>query len=760
MKTFFDPQIIFIYNSNGNITKTLFLTFDEKNLLSSKQFQLYEYYKNNIDIFINDDYEVINNHVLLTLTIGEIRGYIRREILHTELNILVFSLWNNIDYVNKDNSIFNPFDLENQIYEKVSDNILIYKIYNQVAFNSIFCILDEDNILPELCSPGIYKDEIYSFVNSIMTIDKSNLENIEIVVEKLNKIIYNLQWSPSLFYELQNLKSFKKTINETYLYYTYISGDNIILLNDYEELYNRQILVSNDKNEILKINNNTLEIYDIEEYNKIILVYPKFENLIIKQKVTKQNIRIDYNISIGILVLDYNLDFFIEETKKTKNIFLDRSKSINIITSNNHTYFSTYQSPQINLYVYIIKIIICIQILKNKVKYFLIDKKKGNRYFSRYCQGIRNPEIINIKDVDLNNYNNFRNIYYENKNNTGDIFYNQEIQQYVMCKHKNIYNIGFIKELYQGYNICFPCCYKKKKDTTAIFKNCIFQVNLEENITYDPYIHIFKQYRVIVDYFKLSLLLDKIDKIFNPPNSIFYSHKHNNTFKNLNNYLLLNKYNKIELAKKYVIYTTNKENIDFKDFNIIKENLDPCLYFFNNEIYFNPNIINNFYKDETNFVKNFTFYLIIQNKIHVIKSINKETAESKIVLSDIDFNLKKQIIRKYILIYPYNKYENFEKNISTKYLYKFNNISLKKESIGYYIVNVLYKNYFKTIYPINDENINLYKITFLVNLLNISKININLDLDFNIDIHKNILKQIISFLNINFIEKKELIYFK
>lgn len=758
MKTFFDPQIIFIYNSNGNITKTIFLTFDEENLLSSKQFQLYEYYKKNIDIFINDDYEVINNHILLTLTIGEIRGYIRKEILKTDLNILIFSLWNNIDYINKDNSIFNPFDLENQVYEKVSDTVLIYKIYHQVVFNSVFCILDEDNTLPELCSAGVYKDEVYNFVRSIMTIDESNIENIEIMVEKLNKIIYNLQWSPSLFYELQNLKSFKKTINETYLYYTYISGDNIIILNDSEELYNRQISVFNDKLEILKINNSILEIYDIEEYNKILLIYPKFENLIIKQKVTKQNIRVDYNISIGILVLDYNIDFFIEETKKTKNIFLDRSKGINIITSNNHTYFSTYQSPQINLYVYIIKFIIGIQILKNKVSYFLLDKKKGNRYFSRYCQGIRNPEVINIKDVDLNNYNNFRDIYYENKNNTGDIFYNQEIQQYVMCKHKNIYNIGFIKELYQGYNICFPCCYKKKKDNTAIFKNCIFQVNTEENISYDPYIHIFKQYRVIVDYFKLSLLLDKIDKIFNKPNSIFYSNKH--AYKDLNNYLVLNKYNKIEMAKNYIIYTTNKENIDFKNFNIIRENNNPCLYFLNNEIYFNPEIIKDFYKNENNFIKNFTFYLIIQNKIHIIKMINKATMQSKIVLSDIDLNLKKQIIEKYILIYPYNKYANFETNISTKYLYKFNNINLNKESIGYYIVNVLYKNYFKTIYSINDENIDLYKITFLVNLLNISKININLNIDLNIDIQKDLLRKILTFLNSNFVEKKELVNIK
>jgi hypothetical protein len=750
MDKLFDPQIIFIYNAQGNIKKTIFLTYNKENLLKSKQYQIYEYYKNNINIFITDEYEIIQNHILLTLTIGEIKAYIRHQILKTDLKILLFSLWNNIDYINKNESIFNPFDLENQVYEKIPETTLIYKIYNQVAFISIFCVLDEDSISPDLCSEGFYKEEIFNFIDPIMKYHNDNLENLEISIEKKDKIIYNINTQKYLFYDIQNLKFVNKTINEYHNYYSYISGNVLKILKPQENLFDINISIFNDEKEILFINNDILSILDIEEYNKILLMFPGLENIIIKQKVTKQSIKIDYNISLGILVLDYDIDFFIDETKKTKNIFLDRSKSINIITSNNHTYFSTYQTPQINLYVYIIKIIIGIQLLRNKINFLLIDKKKGNRYFSRYCQGIRNPEQIDINTINKDDFIIHENIYYENKKNAGDVFFHNKTQQYVQCKHKNIHNIGFIKELYQGYNICYPCCYKKKKNDNEIFKNCIFNLNIKEKIAYDPYIRIFKQYRVIVDNFKLSLLLDKINILFNSSNIIY-----NERPQNLDKYIYINKYNKIEEAKNYIIYTTNKDNIDFKDIKSIKENYSPCMFFLNNEIYYNQDIIPDYYKDPDTFLKNFKFYLIIQNKLHIIQTINKKYNDSDIIVSDIDINIKKRIIDKYF--FPIFTNYTEDKQVSTKYLYKANNISLYPNTLGFYIVNVLYIKYFDTIFSIDNEDILLYKITFLINLLNISKIDINFNINFNLNSNtKNIILNLLKYLNEDFVEKKEI----
>lgn len=753
MNALFEPQIIFIYNSEGNIKKTIFLTYNEENITKTKQYQIYEYYRKNIDIFITDDYEIINNHILLTLTIGEIKGYIRHQILKTNLKILLFSLWNNIDYINKNGSVFNPFDLENQVYEKVQETIQIYKIYTQIAFNSIFCILDEDSITSELCSEGIYREEIYEFIDPIMRYKNENLENLEITIEKNDKILYNINKYKYLFYGFQILNFVKKTINEKYNFYSYISGDDLKIIKMEEELFNITITVYNTDNEILNIDNNILTVIDLEEYNKIILMFPDLENLIIKQKITKQSIKINYNLSMGILTLDYHVDFFLEETKKTKNIFLDRSKSINIITSNNHTYFSTYQTPQINLYIYIIQIILGIQLLKNKVNFLLIDKKKGNRYFSRYCQGVRNPIDIDIRNINKEDYNNFNNIYYENKKGIGDIFYNNETKQFVQCKHKNIYNIGFIKELYHGYNICYPCCYKKKKNDNVIFRNCIYNSNIIKNISYDPYIHIFKQYRVIVENHKLSFLLDKINDLFNLPNSIL-----NRKLLNEDRCIYINKYNKIEEAKNYIIYTTNKDNIDFKNIKSIKDNFSPCLFFLNNDIYYNQKIVINYYNDPENFLKQFKFYLIIQNKLHIIQTINKNYNESNIIVSDIDIKIKKNILDKYFFTI-YNNYMKLDNNISqTKYLYRINNIDLNKNTLGYYIVNVLYKSYFDTIFSIDKEDIFLYKTTFLINLLNISNLNIDFNMNFNITqkYQKDIILKLLKYLNLNFIEIKEL----
>lgn len=868
----------------------------KEELEKTKEYQLFMFYKKSFsDVFYSDDYEIIKDHILLTLTVGEIRGYIQKKILKTDLKILVFSLWDNIDVYINENTVFNPF-IKNNYFKQTPNETIIYELYKNIFTTCIFCVIDEKNYFnPSLCSNGIYNENISIFTDEILSQDLDEITDINLIYEKNKNLQYNINWTENILYDIKSINFYKKIINEFFYDNYFISGDELILLNNENEIKVLKensitdiVLYDNNINDaFIKINNNEIFINDIEKYTNLIYIFPNIEKIIIKKKIYKEKYKIEFNINIkSKLEIFYENDFFIFETKKTKNIFLDRTKKINIIISKNHILFNGY-NLNFELCVYLTKLIIGYQIVKKQADFVLYNKKAGTRYYSRFCQTIKKPNEVENFNPNDPNYKNINNIYFEHLYGGRDVYYDSDKQKYVSCLNNDLSNISFIQELYQGYNICLPCCYKKKKNKTIVFNKCI-ENNTNENgeeIILEPYIHIFKTHRIIMDQNKIGILNDKIKNLFNKNISFFFYNKKkiekisskkmfsektslkeqkqlenilslkkyfnfdkmktNNIFveqslinenielkqesdideSNLNNeldylnneddlnkddnidlndknnfeilenefkhkkkinssdffellkpfnqYIFVNKNKRILFAKNYIVYMANKDKKIINDLKEIYDEEDIHIYIYEEVFYFNPKILKLYYEDKTLFIEKVKFFLIIKNTIHVLKSINKTNKNENLIIKDIPFKIKKEVIEKYLDVNDlffnktndkitfsnkgyYIENNKIEHSYNTKYLYSSQRIKLNKYTFGYYIVNILYKNFFVNFYFFDEEDETIFKKTFLSNIANILNINIIFDKVYIFETYKEITKDIIKILNPKFINEKEL----
>lgn len=858
-----NPQLLFLFNKRGKIENTYFITFMKK-VEDTKTYDLFKYIqRTNSNFFENYEYEIINDHVLLTLNLSMARGYIQH-MLKIKQKICLFSLWNNIDYSSSNNSVFNPFHLSDD-FERSSENLILYEVYKNIATNTIFCVVKEEDLVNKnLCSDGEYKPIVSSFVNDVVNIDLSDTIDIQLSYETLNKSVYNINWDDSILYYINNIDQKKKCINKYYFSSVFLTGDNLCLLEDiddnkiikdqtYTSLYVYDSTL--DYKKIFFIQNEILHINDLTEFQTITNRIQRIYNLITNEKSFKHNAKIEFeNFTFTDTIdINYEIDFFIEHTVNTRNIFNDKAKKISIITATTHISFPSYDLDY-ELYLYITKIIIGLQISGNKVVFQKVLKKQGERYYSRYCQGRRKPDTLaSIEDVDLNNFTKQNDFFYKTKNEkqSGDVFYNKETNKYLICNEDNLKNIGFINEIYQGYNICLACCYKKDKTNTSIFTKCSTDTseNKVSKIFYEPYLHVFKKYRVIMDPSKIGLLLEKVNDFFNPNVKIIYQFDKKNIkessvneiikflskerksdsksklmagsegyandviynfsspalekytslveerkdskikdyynleisnklkpldLENTEQYLLINKLNKIRLAKNYIVYMATNDLTNIKSVNdfLINDIPKPCLIFSENSVYFKPWLVSEYNFNRKEFLDKVEFYLLIQNKIHILKSITNQTFNDELTVSSISMKVKEKIFSQLFDSNPF-KFEkkegilNFDQSSfyfrgerednkarTTKYFYNFPRISLFPETIGHYIVEILYKKYFSTIY-VEEEKTNLVKKTFLANLLNIIDFDLHINSYFKNDYNK--IKPLIKYLNKRFINSKELL---
>lgn len=873
MDKIFEPQIIFLYNSDRKIYRNIFIFFgNEEELKTKKIFELFLYLQKYYNIFLNKDFEIINDHLLLTLNIFELRGYIQNEILKTEDKLVLFSFWENIDYMNRDGSIFTPFVDSNFI--KTQEQSILYDIASRTVNNTVICVLEEKYSNNNgICLNGLENtSNIKHFIDKIKHIDLDDKE-VEIEVEERNKELFEVEFTDLLEHEIQTIFLYKKSINKHYYDNIYISGDELYYKELIEDDNNKRrgtnytcVYDKDYQDKIFDIENNVLSIENSLLFDKV-LSTTKIQKDLLNQKKNKSNVKIIYNLTFtNNVLIDYEINFFLETTKKTKNIFLDRSKKINIMTSTNHILFSSF-TVNYDLFIYLTKMIICTQLYNNFVSFLKLDKKLGNRYFSRYCQGDRNPRNLSLSyndlensGIDLSEYINYNNVFFKNKINEGDIYFYKEKESYIMCDTPGLYNIGFISEIFDGYNVCFPCCYKKAKVNTEIFKICSGEKNIKipENII-EPYIHIFKQYRIIMNKNKIGFLINKLNDVFNSDitsflqdryrlkevdntfflkrqqklsrvnikkhnNNIFFNmnnsskpiyyydngndpkkYSNKNTISNMKKYILMpelkkteqrkkrltlgisdiyneivtmdsfvviNSQNRIELAKKYVVYYINDGEKDFEGIVNIYEKSDLILYIIDDCVYYNHKILDSFYRDKEEFYKNVKIYLIIQNKIHILKSINKLSYMDNIVMEDLDIRQKRLLIDKVLNIdpiilnkkinncsYSYNDFKindeifYYSDNNGTKYMYSMQNINLNENTLGYYITDVLYKKYFDIFYIDSQVSLTQQKKIFLTNLQNFINIDIEFNKTYKENNHKNIIKRVKEFLNPKYINQ-------
>ncbi|AKS26355.1 putative viral early transcription factor large subunit [Diachasmimorpha longicaudata entomopoxvirus] len=784
--SFVETQIVFIFKKDHKIHKTYFLTYKD-DLKNDKTFELFQFLlKNQTRLFASQTYEILENHILLSLNLGEIRGYLQHQILKSDEKILVFSLWDNIDF-SSPGGIFSPFNY-NSTFQKNPDSQIIYEVYKNVASGAIFCVLPaSESVKQEVCRDGTYDPNIYPFVNSVLQ-NLKKMPPIELHIDEANKYLFDVFINEDDVYYMKKVDFFDKCINWRILENIYISGSQHTLLDPDIPNDSYKIDVFNKDGKILEINNQKCIISNIEKYKAMTSVFPKLENIIIKETQTKMYIKIIFSVELKQMEFDTNLPFFITLNANLRNIFYDRIKSINIIMASRH--FS-FQSNDINLdlFGYYTYFFLGYQDGKKNVLYTIRPRKTDDRYFSRYCQGIRRPvELEAFEDVNLSDYRAIGDSFYtSDMPNKADIFITET--KIFTCMNDSL-KIGFIDEIAKGYNICLPCCYKKEKMNTQVFKTCTGTVNQKvEKLSVEPFFHSFKQYRVIVDPGKLGLLLDKTAKFFNTSNSsnkpshmekeeifdesvsIFCIERKNiskyqDYFNSLDQYVIMNK-KRIEGAKNYIIYTADPKKRYISDELDISTIKDKCFFFSNDNILCSNDLVLEIIKDKT-ILEQVELILLTQTHFHLIKSLNKNFSDT-LRITDVSIEVKKRVFEKILESKPFLAEKQNQNNLKltpfffykdnqaidlrtmdTKYYYSVPKILLKEDSLGHYITDILYSKFFQ---QIQTQNMKLYKIIWLLNLEKFFEKPINFNVVYSFQKHENIINELKKFLNPRFFKK-------
>lgn len=792
-----EPQLIIKFDKNNKAKDIYFLTpYTKRDMVSLTDYytyNVYEYLKT-LDYGINNIKPIIlQDHILLTLDISNTKAYIK-SILNINENILLYSLWNNIDFEYIDKEIFNPFNIKEN-YKEVPQTTILYDIYTNIAKGAIFFILEESE-----------SKDSYLFHNNVRLNDKINYYLLKIM-KNLNLYNYNIKTEDKININYNNnfhhnhYVNFLNLSDEYYKIYTDIdsnvikfAGNKLTIIPEYKEdeksLYlakleeNHDKKVKNDSNkqsavikkDIFTSANDEIFLYDEEEFNNIITKNTDFKDVKIIQQKNKYTTTTTFDVVIHKKIhLDYDLIFFLTEIKKTKNIYLDPSKNINIITSKDHfSIRSTKEYLELPKYLTVI-FLAYINIYEN----FSTTKPKikiDNRYFSRYCQNSKTikkkPILINNDLTNLNGAADTDKRWFRTEG--GDIYVDKDNNLTYKCTDSKYKNIGFVNEIFQGMQICLPCCYLKSKEDTSTFKKCVYNEDIDLE-TLNPYLIKYKTYKILLDKNKFGEIDTKLYKLLN---------------KNTSN--TVNSLYKLENVKDYPIYRTFEDTdgkgilltdldsiCDFikrNDCIIIKEGMflfsdktikklknyidcnEPTVKDDRNEPMVNrnePTVNQNeptVNQSEANEHKEFKLLIIVKDKLHSINNLTKTKNDYKIKMEDLNipqwkeiynkikninrFNYKiedENLIYKNNLLYLKtvdNKNELIKFQLKSKYFIIYNNISLAPNTIANYIIFNYCSKYFNNIYT---EDMEVFQRIWIINLLNILEIKNSLLTKENID---------------------------
>ena len=514
-----NPQLVLHFNTQEEIVTTKFLTnLPDDELKETHSYKIFTHLLNNPKYkFVSSSYEIIKSHILLTLTIDEVRGFVRN-LLNIKSPILIFSLWNNIDYKSPQ-GIFNPFD--GSIPIKMN-NIPIIDIYKGVASLGIFCLLESETLGTE----GIFRQDVFDFVERIKDVNKDDfIKNIE----TKNEHRCNLEITPAV---IQSISDFP--VNTTINLYV---NNNIYLSNvlrviddkvaehslikfwvpseddSYDSSHKpSDTLGTNPTHDIATIKDGKCEIHNERMFETYILSNDK--NLIFeKRTIVRSKYLVNLDIFIKSVFLEWNqYDFLLNISNQDKiNIFFDRSKSTTIILTKKKITFITH-SMRIDYIKYLTYILITIFDLEGQVENIKRDIKSGQLYFSRFCQGKRKAERVVLRgDLPDDNFKLKSNGLYEDPNGH-QRFFDKENNTIYTCNNNTYKKIGVSKAIIYAFGFCLYCCFKKVKET-GLIRHCLDGTQIQIEI--DPYIKGVKGYKFLVDPGQIGLLHGKESKFFN-----------------------------------------------------------------------------------------------------------------------------------------------------------------------------------------------------------------------------------------------------
>lgn len=714
-----NPQLLINFKNDGTIDKVFFLG-SENNLKTSN---VYKFYLSYIEKqFLVKKYKILDKHILLTATLGEIKEYIKH-LMDFKNNFILFSLIGNIEGISNER-VFNPFT--NKILKKNKLSELIYSIFPIVFNYPIFCTVEDKNNIDDENNDIFFnntnQNSIYEYINDLVHTTFDFDIKIDIEASQKRELILesNIKKKISIFSQIELPKCLNLLNREKIL----ISG-SILKINPEKALAISIYFFDKDNNNPFLIHDNNLIIYDNFLFQSLIILSTLPHHQLKNKEKDRVVAKIDA-IMQNIHLKGVNLSFFLLKNAKIMNIFLDRTKKVNIIMTKTHIVFDAFNIDY-EMAKYITIFMICFQLKTKSLELRQRSIKVGNLYNSQFCQGKRRPVrqfFIEAPPVDVSKIKN--NIFIDKNNHESFI----SVNEMHTCKNQIYKHIGFSKSLFKN-NICLPCCYQTSRLKNPITLKCL-KGEIDEEIILNPYLRISNRYKTIIDKEQIGNLMGNLFKIFNSDSKITIGA----------NDLILN-------AKNYCIYTYSEKIVSIENYNKYD------IIFTSDNIFVQSNLLN---EDNIDY-KKINFFLIIHKQTHLIKKI--EAIDSKIKLMDISIEKKKEIIdklkKKNILNFSiedkdflytnngfYYKNEKINLDINTKYFIS-TNIYLKiSNSIGYVIEKNILEKFFNSIIVKKKE---LFINSFIIYIsLLLGNIDIN-DKFIKTDINTSNLKKLLSYIN-------------
>ena len=823
------PQLVLQFDNQQRISKTFFLTSQsQEDLKETNCFKIYQHLKQQQKyIFLKEDYEILNSHILLTLTIDEIRGFIR-SLLHIKSPIVVFSLWNNIDYKSLD-GIYNPLLDDKPI--KITNNPIIVDVYKGVASLGIFAFFEADE---PFGSYGVERSDVFTFIEKIKKVkNRTFIKEIDTKNDHRCQIHINSA-TIQQFHELPTNVSINLTDRST----SYLSGV-LELLNQEDPSYlrfwipldynnsntsslstlNRENVFS-EKLDILIVKNEKCVVEDESLFESFILSNDT-HNIFGDRSIMKSKYLVYLNIYISSVFINWEeYDFLFSISNQDKiNIFFDRSRNTTIILTKKKLTFITH-SMSTDYIKYLSHLILFIFDDAGQTENVEKDIKTGKLYYSRFCQGKRRTERVVLKDNILPNddYILKDNGIYENKQGN-QRFYDIANKTIYTCNNSIYKKIGVSKAIIYALGFCLYCCFKKIKET-GLIRHCLD--NTRPVIELDPYIKGLNGYKFIVDPGQMGILHGDLSNIFNSrvirdtvdissvsdsvrkcnkkdlkyssifkqeeqdlvvdfdtgrmkkkglkidfentvlsvvgslfvneglnyqmhPYPKFFLHESESSktqcleklLAPLDNYIVLNKTGRIELAKNFTVYIADLFEEDVVDVEKI-ENRNG-IFFTHTSVNFS-NKTSDLWNDNSLDIKEIPFYFIHNNKSHLLKMINLKDG-GDIIMTDISIDVKTKILSQILntkmirFSYEYEKYrfddtgfyideQLFPIPRNTEHFLMFPIFRNNENSFGQILLDKIYKGFFDNI---RCRDINLIKNTFLINIKRVvDKFNYNI----------------------------------
>ncbi|ABI99262.1 early transcription factor VETFL [Deerpox virus W-848-83] len=609
MKYIVSPQLVLYVGKGQEIKRALYLTpYGELDESSS----IYYFLSTHLKI---TNPEIHKRHILLTLKIRQLKGYICN-LLDINNDILLYSHKNNLEFSYVDNTIFNPF-VHTQKKTLIKSDGFLYNIYPESCNFLVIWVADAmDTSIPEF---GSYEDvdnnilkfesrllEVFTNLDLEMTVESkfNNIFRTNLKFTGLNNIIKKIN-------QLNGKLNYRTILYKSDEYFINMTGNKFIIT---DEKLNLSVWDA-EENLAFSSDGDTIMINDVKLFTSLL------SDIDVQMERIKGDVTYKIFLSTPItsrIKLDIETSFIFVETA-TNNILLSADKRISIILAKNHISIKVKNYIP-NIEKYFTFLVIAINNMFNNVQQSSDFTKVETVYWSRICQNTKNkhrkPIIISSLDFDMKKIS--ENFY---KSDSKEVFINSNGVMFSCLDPLGKYNnIGFLSIFHRLQKICIPCCFLKDQSHTETFSSCVHNKDVIKDVI-NPYILNFGK---VVTKSKISFLPIIFDTFFNEGMKIIFE-QDNKRLKETSGYHVVKSYDDDNIIR----LRTVSDIIEFV-------NTDKNMLIAEDIIYFPMN-----YYDIGKKV-----HILIQEIVHEVVIVKKTLDKDNIDICPPNYNVIKQLFPK------------------------------------------------------------------------------------------------------------------